>query len=626
MPVAAPASSFVAPVAAVSRDGLMVLLLDVVSEKTGYPADMLNMEMELEADLGIDSIKRVEILSAMQDEVPELPEVDTAVMAELVTLGQIVDYMDSQIAAVEAAPASSLVVPAAAVSRDGLMVLLLDVVSEKTGYPADMLNMEMELEADLGIDSIKRVEILSAMQDEVPELPEVDTAVMAELVTLGQIVDYMDSQIDGASAPNESSPIDLVETGRNSEIGTTANGSVPTAAGLGRYITESVAAPATGSPMVGLADGKIVVTNDGGSVGSTLVELLLAAGMSAELVDQVPASGYSGAILLGGLRDVSTEDEAIAVNREAFAAARAVAGSVVSGGVFVTVADNSGSFGPWNAGLTGLARTAAIEWPTTTIKAIDIESAGRDAGTIASAIATELLAGGPELEVGLVADGTRTVLRSTLVAVESGSMPLSKDDVIVVSGGGRGVTAATMIELAKDSGASFALLGRSVLEDEPAAAAGAPDDAALKRALLDAAVTAGEAVSPADLGRQVSRILANREILATIAAIEQHGGRAAYLSVDITDAEAVTSALAGVRSDLGAITGIVHGAGVLADKLIAEKTDAQFDRVFDTKVEGLRTLLTATADDALKLLLFFSSVAARTGNNGSPTTPWPMRS
>ena len=616
-PVAAAPSSG----AGVSRDGLMVLLLDVVSEKTGYPADMLNMEMELEADLGIDSIKRVEILSAMQDEVPELPEVDTAVMAELVTLGQIVDYMDSQIEATGPAPVAAAPSSGAGVSRDGLMVLLLDVVSEKTGYPADMLNMEMELEADLGIDSIKRVEILSAMQDEVPELPEVDTAVMAELVTLGQIVDYMDSQIEGSSAQNESSSIDLVESSGSSENGTsangtTANGSAPDATGLGRYITESVVAPASGTPMVGLADGKIVVSNDGRSVGSTLVELLLAAGMNAELVDQVPASGYSGAILLGGLRDVSTEDEAIAANREAFAAARAVAGSVVSGGVFVTVADNGGSFGPWNAGLTGLARTAAIEWPTTTIKAIDIESAGRDAGTIASAIATELLAGGPELEVGLVADGTRTVLRSTLVPVESGSMPLGKDDVIVVSGGGRGVTAATMIELAKDSGATFALLGRSVLEDEPAAAAGATDDAALKRALLDAAVTAGEAVSPADLGRQVSRILANREILATIAAIEQHGGRAVYLSVDITDTDAVNSALAGVRTELGAITGIVHGAGVLADKLIAEKTDAQFDRVFNTKVEGLRTLLTATADDSLKLLLLFSSVAARTGNNG----------
>ena len=36
---------------------------------------------------------------------------------------------------------------------------LLDVVSERTGYPADMLALDADLEGDLGIDSIKRVEI-----------------------------------------------------------------------------------------------------------------------------------------------------------------------------------------------------------------------------------------------------------------------------------------------------------------------------------------------------------------------------------------------------------------------------------------------------------------------------------
>src|SRR6185295_9026995 len=66
----------------------------------------------------------------------------------------------------------------------------------------------------------------------------------------------------------------------------------------------------------------------------------------------------------------------------------------------------------------------------------------------------------------------------------------------------------------------------------------------------------------------------------------------------------------------GPITAIVHGAGVLADKRIADKDEAQFDRVFDTKVAGLRALLAATADDPLAAVCLFSSVAARTGNPG----------
>jgi acyl carrier protein len=105
----------------------------------------------------------------------------------------------------------------------------LSVVADKTGYPAEMLSMDMELEGDLGIDSIKRVEILSAMQDEVPSLPEVDTAVMAELVTLGQIVEYMASQMDGtATGPP------LVAA------------MVPSGAGIDRFTLEAVTAPKVG--------------------------------------------------------------------------------------------------------------------------------------------------------------------------------------------------------------------------------------------------------------------------------------------------------------------------------------------------------------------------------------------
>ena len=111
-------------------------------------------------------------------------------------------------------------------------------------------------------------------------------------------------------------------------------------------------------------------------------------------------------------------------------------------------------------------------------------------------------------------------------------------------------------------------------------------------------------------------MLAAREIRETISVIEQSGARVRYYMVDVTDAAALGETLAEVRSDWGPITGIVHGAGVLADALIATKTEDQFNRVFDTKVEGLRSLLAATADDPLAVLCAFSSVAAQFGNPG----------
>ncbi len=74
-------------------------LLAVVSEKTGYPIDTLNLDMALETDLGIDSIKRVQILGAMQERFPSLPPFKPDVMATLTTLRQIGDYIEEQLAA-----------------------------------------------------------------------------------------------------------------------------------------------------------------------------------------------------------------------------------------------------------------------------------------------------------------------------------------------------------------------------------------------------------------------------------------------------------------------------------------------------------------------------------------------
>jgi hypothetical protein len=114
----------------------------------------------------------------------------------------------------------------------------------------------------------------------------------------------------------------------------------------------------------------------------------------------------------------------------------------------------------------------------------------------------------------------------------------------------------------------------------------------------------------------VAAILAVREIRRTLQAIGSAGGEARYVAVDISDASAVTEAVAQARAAWGPITGVIHGAGALADKLIADKTDAQFAKVFRTKVVGLRALLDATADDELAFMLLFSSVAAHSGNQG----------
>ncbi|MDH3809718.1 MAG: acyltransferase domain-containing protein, partial [Desulfuromonadales bacterium] len=151
-PVPTPVTAAPAPIAppAVDSNKVSSTLLAVIAEKTGYPEEMLEREMTLDTDLGIDSIKRVEILSALQEQLPEAPAVKPEDLGTLQTLGQIIEHLSAGMAASPtASAAASLAAPA--VDSNVVSATLLAVIAEKTGYPEEMLELEMTLDADLGI-------------------------------------------------------------------------------------------------------------------------------------------------------------------------------------------------------------------------------------------------------------------------------------------------------------------------------------------------------------------------------------------------------------------------------------------------------------------------------------------
>lgn len=237
-----PAPTTAAPVSGATIDivDLDKNLLAITSDKTGYPVEMLEMDMDMEADLGIDSIKRVEILGALQEMYPNLPKPNLEELSEKRTIGQVVEYLQSHasksvsveiavheiqqaaevpvetapVVEVVIAPEPSIVVaftpepePALATSDEfaNLGETLLAITSDKTGYPVEMLELEMDMEADLGIDSIKRVEILGAMQEMYPNLPKPNIEELGDLRTIGQIVDYL-QQLAGGEKKKKSEP------------------------------------------------------------------------------------------------------------------------------------------------------------------------------------------------------------------------------------------------------------------------------------------------------------------------------------------------------------------------------------------------------------------------------------
>jgi NAD(P)-dependent dehydrogenase (short-subunit alcohol dehydrogenase family) len=115
---------------------------------------------------------------------------------------------------------------------------------------------------------------------------------------------------------------------------------------------------------------------------------------------------------------------------------------------------------------------------------------------------------------------------------------------------------------------------------------------------------------------EVSQVLAKREVRSTLQTLSQSGATAVYISADITDEANLKRQLDQVQRQVGPITGVIHGAGVLADKLIEDKTAADFDAVFGPKIAGLRAILASVDANRLHHLVLFSSIAGFYGNRG----------
>ncbi|MEH1841762.1 MAG: SDR family NAD(P)-dependent oxidoreductase [Nostoc sp.] len=193
---------------------------------------------------------------------------------------------------------------------------------------------------------------------------------------------------------------------------------------------------------------------------------------------------------------------------------------------------------------------------------------------------------------------------------------LSPSSVFVVSGGAKGITAECTIKLAQQQPGKFILLGRSeLLETEPYYAQDC-DESALKKCIMENLLSQGEKPTPMNVQKIYNKITSSREIKKTLAAIEKTGAKAEYISVDVTDTQALQEKLANAVQHLGPITGIIHGAGNLADKLIEKKTEQDFEKVYTAKVQGLENLLTCVNPSQLQYLVLFSSVTGFYGNIG----------
>ncbi|MBT6540411.1 MAG: KR domain-containing protein [Planctomycetes bacterium] len=649
------------PVPVAKNLTLQLWIREVVSDKTGYPLDAIATDLDLEADLGIDSIKRVEIFSALRERRTELPAIPPEQLGSLRTIDSIVDwYTASAPAPIESkgptttnAPIpSDLVVdppkaplsPTTVEPDNSIRQAIVTVVADKTGYPAEAIGTDLDLEADLGIDSIKRVEILSALREQRPELPAIPPELLGSLRSIDAIVDWYGKAPSATTknlATSSETPM-VTDDGSNAGRPHTpsltplppANDAQPKVKILeAAAVAIPVPRIARASKQHSYAGRSLLVACDSPTLGTTLVARLEQSGISALHTSLESIEGglptMPSAPLGGLLVVVDSPTDPDQAMLHSFQWLREAGKVLLDQGDSFTplvamVQRFDGHFGlgaidpiscvidPACAALSGLAKCAAREWPSMDVRSIDLSPEFHDTRQAVDELVIELLEG-QGMEVGLTPELRIEIELESLPTTTPSRTLISKGALVVVTGGARGVTAACVDELARRYQPSLLLLGRTPAPgSEPGWASAVADDQLETHLFRDSAA----GVTPALIREQALEIRKVRELARHLDELRGLGCEVEYRSLDVRNRKELTRCIDEARASHGPVRGIIHGAGVLADRWICDKSDQQFELVWTTKVDPARHLLSICKDDDLDFISFFSSTTARLGRKG----------
>ncbi|TDV56075.1 acyl transferase domain-containing protein [Actinophytocola oryzae] len=477
-----------------------------------------------------------------------------------------------------------------AVGEDTALRRVLSAISDRTGYPVDMIDPDTDLEAALSIDSIKRAEIAADLASALGTTPQ-----RLEAVSTARTAADMAARLTGAAVPTATPP---------------TTPPAPHVEAARRFVLAPVPRELTG-PASDLA-GRTVVVVGTSDITTSLTDQLRDLGATVRVIrpGEPVGTGVDCVVHLAAAEGTPTD----------LVAEYPWWRDVVSAGPrCLLAAGRPGVLG----GLDGFLRVVAVEYPTTTTRLVEL-AVDRSPTATAALLVAELRESGGDPVVRWSARGREVVEPvladlavpetdpvGTLAARELG---LDGDAVLLFVGGARGITARLAETLVTAAGCRLELVGRTAVPTHPEGpgTAGIDDPVALRAAL---------AARGGDLARveqSVRLLLAARQVGATVDALRGRGGLVRYHQADATDAQSLRAVVKDVLATHGRLDGVVVAAGVIEDRRIADKDAASFRRVFDAKVGAARNVVAAleNAPARARFALLYGSIAAVTGNAG----------
>ncbi len=672
------------PATSTADDSVKERILALVVEKTGYPKDMLDLDLDLEADLGVDTVKQAEMFAAIRAAY-NIPRDENLKLREYPTLAHVIRFVyekrpdlssassaaqSSRVVAepsvpVSEAPFAPIAVTAQHPTDDSIKEKVLEIVAEKTGYPKDMLDLDLDLEADLGVDTVKQAEVFAAVRAAY-NIPRDENLKLRDFPTLAHVIKFAHDrcvlvgappQIPTVSAktnepvaqrPSTSPAPTAFKTARPSLASLDAANRVP------RRVPVPVLRPGlnrckpTG---ISLESGKrVVLMSDKGGVAEVMAQRLQQAGVEVLRIEDAPdaetlanrlkesisAGPVHGLYWLpaldheGNIRDLdlATWHEAVRVRvKLLYTTMRALGSQIAGPGTFLVSAtrlggqhgyDETGAAAPLGGAVAGFGKAYKRERPDVLVKAVDFEAQCKPE-EVADLLIEETLR-----DPGAVEIGYKSGLRWTIGLQEqpaSDSQPgltLDGNTVFLITGAAGSIVSAITADLAAASGGTFYLLDLVPEPDpnNPDLKRFVSDREGLKRELFTRIQARGERATPALVEKELAALDRAHAARSAIEAVVTAGGTAHYFSVNLTDGEAVDKVIRQVRERSGRIDVLLHAAGLDRSHSLADKDPREFDLVFDVKSDGFFNLLHAIADMPLRATVAFSSIAGRFGNVG----------
>jgi acyl transferase domain-containing protein/acyl carrier protein/NAD(P)-dependent dehydrogenase (short-subunit alcohol dehydrogenase family) len=677
------------PAAASGTENVKERILALVVEKTGYPKDMLDLELDLEADLGVDTVKQAEMFAAIR-EIYGIPRDQNLKLRDFPTLAHVIQFVYDRrpdLAEVPATAAKEEVKPIAPApvevasakesgdateeikvatsasatmlpdeeSDEAIKERILALVVEKTGYPKDMLDLELDLEADLGVDTVKQAEMFAAIR-EIYNIPRDANLKLRDFPTLAHVIKFAHDrrprkaqvpEPKPAAAPAASVPTPAARP-RSPLASLDAANAIPRRVPVPSLRPALAVCKPTG---VTLSRGqRVIVMPDQGGVWQELSQrlqnmglevLLIEGGSDAEalanrLKDWLAAGPVQGVFWLPALdKEVQLGEMDSAAWRQAmwlrlkalYTTMRTLYEQVAAPDTFLVSAtrlggqhgyDEAGAFAPMGGAVVGFTKAYKRERTEALVKAVDFEPQC-SAAQVAELLIAETQHDPGAVEIGYKGGERWTIgLREQPAADGQPGLMLDQNTVFLVTGAAGGIVSAITSDLAAASGGIFYLLDLVPEPDpeNPDLKRFASDKDGLKRELFARIQARGERATPALVERELAALERAQAACSAIQAVRTAGGTPYYFSVNLTDADAVAKVISQVRERSGRIDVLLHAAGMERSHFLPDKDQREFDLVFDVKSDGWFNLLRATGDMPLGATVAFSSIAGRFGNGG----------